>query len=467
MGRGRGNVNLRERCALHLYAGVMWALQPLLRAKLRRRARVEPGYAQHVSQRFGRELPERPMLPPGAPLVWVHAVSLGETRAAAVLVNALREALPGMRLLLTHTTATGRAEGEKCLQPGDAQTWLPWDTPAAVRRFLTHFRPHVGVLMETEVWPQLVAACGVHRIPLVLANARLNEVSLAKALRWSTLSRPAYSGLAQVCAQTVADAQRLRQLGAPAVGAWGNLKYDATPEPSQLAQAAAWRSAAPGGWPLTVLLASSREGEELQFLEEIRRLTHAGEAKIATNGDGLGRQPIRWWVVPRHPQRFDDVARLVEAQGFACVRRSAWSSSGPISDSSVSTNPLPTVWLGDSLGEMALYYALSDVALLGGSFGPYGGQNLIEAAACACPLVLGPHTHNFAEAADQALAAGAAVRVADMAQGVEAAVRWLSETPLQRSQAASAAVGFAQAHRGAARRMAAEVIRLVSLPPGR
>lgn len=440
-----------------------WSLQPLLRVKLARRARLEPGYARDVEQRFGRELPGRPVMARGAPLVWVHAVSLGETRAAAVLLRALRETLPGMQLLLTHTTATGRMDGESLLQSGDVQTWLPWDTPGAVSRFLTHFRPTVGVLMETEVWPQLVAGCRREGVPLFLANARLNERSLLKALRWPSLSRPAYAGLTQVCAQTEGDAQRLRQLGAPAEGAWGNLKFDATPDPAQLAQADSWRKAAGSAWCPIVMLASSREGEELLFLKEIKALALYGKGFVAPDFDDSCLTRVRWLLVPRHPQRFDEVVRLVRDQGFACNRRSAWSGAGPLD---VPDGDTPSIWVGDSVGEMALYYALSDVALLGGSFAPLGGQNLIEAAACACPLVLGPHTHNFAQAADQALAGGAAVRVEGMAAGLLAAVKWL-QTPAARTQAAAAAAAFATAHAGAAKQMAGAVARVISEPPGR
>jgi 3-deoxy-D-manno-octulosonic-acid transferase len=457
-------VNLRERCTLSVYGWVMWALQPLLRLKLARRARVEPGYANGVEQRFGHSLPARPQMAADQPLVWLHAVSLGETRAAAVLLRALRDVLPGMRLILTHSTATGLAEGAGLLQEGDVQSWLPWDTPGAVSRFLSHFRPNVGVLMETEVWPQLIQECHLQGIPMALVNARMNESSFAKALRWRALSRPAYAGLAQVCAQTETDALRLRQLGASAREAWGNLKFDAAPSREHLALAARWREASAGGLPFTIMLASSREGEEVQFLKEIRILSLDGIGSVAANFVCAELPPIRWLLVPRHPQRFNEVARLVSTEGFECSRRSTWGDTGP-------PNVRPeagghVVLLGDSLGEMALYYGMADVALLGGSFAPLGGQNLIEAAACACPLVLGPHTHNFADAAEQALNSGAAVRAADMAEGLRAAVAWL-RSPHERQRASDAGVAFAHAHKGAADRMAAAVARWVSAPPAR
>lgn len=407
-----------------LYSWLMVLIQPLLRRKLARRAVVEPGYAHAVEQRFGdyRSLP----LPPGPPLVWVHAVSLGETRAAAVLVAGLRRAYPGIRLLLTHGTATGWAQGTALLQDGDVQTWQPWDTPAAVQRFLQYFRPRLGLLMETEVWPNLVAACAAHAVPLCVVNARLSEKSLRQAQRLRWLSEPAYRGLRAVWAQTADDATRLRALGAPVVGVTGNFKFDADPDPVLLQRGRGWR--AQGSKPV-VLFASSREGEEHLFLQALK---------------GLGAQvagQVQWLLVPRHPQRFDEVAALVQAQGLVLSRRSAWTD-GPAA---------AQVWLGDSLGEMPLYFGLADLALLGGSFAPLGGQNLIEAAACACPLAMGPHTFNFSEAAEQAALAGAAFRVADMQAGVERVLGVLANPP-QLAQARQRALDWSQAHRGATAR---------------
>ena len=272
-----------------LYSAVTWCVQPLLLRKLRRRAVLEPGYAQAVGERFGRYPLHVDSLVPHSNtdllgrFVWIHAVSLGETRAAAILLVALRARFAGMRLLLTHSTATGRAEGEKLLQPGDVQVWLPWDTPGAVTRFLRKFRPVVGILMETEVWPNLVAACQQRGVPLVLANARFNEKSLRKAQRLQWLARPAYAGLAAVWAQTEEDAARLRAIGAPVRGVLGNLKFDVVPDAAQLAQGRDWRarSARP-----VVLLASSREGEEAIWLENIRQKTAPaldGKARAAIN----------------------------------------------------------------------------------------------------------------------------------------------------------------------------------------
>ena len=439
--------------ALWLYSALTWAAQPLLRRKLRRRAVAEPGYGEHIAERFGHYAPSLDRADRAAPLVWIHAVSLGETRAAAILLTALRQQLPGMRLLLTHGTATGRAEGAKLLQPGDVQVWQPWDTRAAVARFLQRFRPAVGLLMETELWPNLVAGCRAHGVPLALVNARLSDTSQRQAQRLAWLARPAYAALAAVWAQTELDAQRLRSLGAPVQAVLGNLKFDLVPDAAPLAQGRAWRthSARP-----VVLFASSREGEEALWLENAldlaskQPLSHTGHALAAIKSEVHQRQDVQWLIVPRHPQRFDAVAQLLEGAGLRVSRRSQWTDAPAPAD----------VWLGDSLGEMALYYGLADVALLGGSFAPLGGQNLIEAAACACPVVLGPHTFNFAEAADLACAAGAAQRVVDMAQGVAAACA-LAQERASLALARDTAAQFAQAHRGAAQATAAAAAQLL------
>jgi 3-deoxy-D-manno-octulosonic-acid transferase len=419
-----------------LYSGLLAAVQPLLLRKLRRRGRQEPGYLLAIGERFGRY--ETPATP-GA--LWIHAVSLGETRAAAILVQALRARDPSLRLLLTHGTATGRDEGQRLLQAGDQQAWLPWDTPGAVARFLDHFRPCAGVLMETEVWPNLAAACETRGLPLALANARLSDKSYRQTMRLRMLSRPAYSSLAAVWAQTEDDAQRLTAVGARVTAVVGNLKFDADPDAGQRVTGEAWRARL--GGPV-LMFASSREGEELEFLREV----------AAHRGRGL-----RWLLVPRHPQRFEEVARQATQAGLTVSRRSQWGNAGPDTDALQAD-----LWLGDTLGEMTLYYSLSDAALLGGSFAPLGGQNLIEAAACGCPILMGPHTFNFARASEHAVQAGAALRVEGMSQAVAQAVLLVSEAP-RRAAMVQAAARFAQAHRGAADRTAQAIFALMERTP--
>ena len=426
-----------------LYSILVSGAQLFLRRKLRRRGVAEPGYLHAIEERFGLYASKAE---PGA--LWIHAVSLGETRAAAILIERLRSLQPDLRILLTHGTATGRAEGERLLQGGDRQAWLPWDSPRAVRRFLNHFQPSAGVLMETEVWPNLVAASRARGLPLVLANARLSEKSLSKAQRLARLSRPAYASLTTVWAQTEGDAQRLAQAGATVKGVFGNLKFDASTDVAQLEQGRRWRVEA--ARPV-VMFASSREGEEADFfrvLKANRELAQAGWARRSTD---LIAPYVRWLVVPRHPQRFDEVAALAVQHGMTVSRRSQWTAGPEAAD----------VWIGDSLGEMALYYGLADVALLGGSFAPLGGQNLIEAAACGCPVVMGPHTFNFAEAAQLAQEAGAAMRVQNMEEAVRNAVA-LAGNVMRRGAAVQAATAFCAAHQGAATKTAEAVLALLA-----
>jgi len=413
------------------YSALLRGLTPVYLARLWWRGRRERTYRHAMAERLG--LYREPLPEPGA--LWVHAVSLGETRAAAPLIEALRRQRPGLRLLLTHSTATGREAGLALLQPGDRQAWLPYDTPGAVRRFLEHFRPAVGVLMETEIWPGLLMAARRARVPMVLANARLSDKSLHKGQRLQRLLSPAVASLKLVLAQTEADAQRLRQAGAQQVEVCGNLKFDMTPPPALLQQGQAWRDAL--ARPV-VLMFSSREGEEAPLLAAWQQLP--------------APRPLLL-LVPRHPQRFDAVAALVHAQGLSLARRSAWTEHPP------ADALLSDVWLGDSLGEMPLYFGCAQVALLGGSFAPLGGHNLIEAAACACPVVMGPHTFNFAQAAELALAARAALRVASLAEGTRVAAQ-LAAHPVEAADAAQRALEFATAHRGATERVAQRIAAL-------
>lgn len=439
--------------AFRLYALLMWLGQPLLRRKLARRGKQEPGYLEAIEERFGRYTQPAET---ASELVWVHAVSLGETRTAGILLKAVRAQHPGLRILLTHGTATGRAEGIALLQPGDVQVWQPWDSAGAVARFFDHFKPRLGLLMETEIWPTLVSSAGARGMPLVLVNGRLSEKSLQQALKMSLLSKPAYAALSAVYAQTDDDAQRFRQAGAVVAGVFGNLKFDAAADDAQQEKGKIWRRTL--AQPV-LMFASSREGEEALFLKEISAVAQSERAQIAiktvanevqpeepkANIEGAGSR-FKVLLVPRHPQRFNEVEALVTQHGLRVSRRSGWddAAGGPAAEDAQQAD----VWLGDSLGEMALYFSMSDVALLGGSFAPLGGQNLIEAAACGCPVVMGPHTFNFTEAAELAVEEGAARRVVDMEQGVRAA-RKLMDKPEARAAAVAAGLAFADRNRGA------------------
>ncbi len=364
-------------------------------------------------------------LPRSEKLVWVHAVSVGEARAAAPLVQGLRTALPDHVILMTCTTAAGRSTTRELYGESVQIAFLPYDYPGAVRRFLEYFRPRLGIIMETEVWPNLVAGCSMLRVPVVLANARMSEKSARGYARWASLARPAFRGLSAVCAQTAADAERLRALGARRVEVSGNLKFDVAPNAAQLAAGRAWRATL--GRPV-VLLASTREGEEELLLKEAARLP--ADVLIV--------------VVPRHPQRFDEVARLAQS------RRTQSSAAAPGD----------RVHLGDTMGEMAFYYAAADVALIGGSFRPLGGQNLIEAMAVGTPVITGPSMFNFAEATRLAVAAGAALQTADAASAIEAAIALL-ENAERRRHMGEAGLHFCDTHRGAAARQLAVCLQLM------
>jgi 3-deoxy-D-manno-octulosonic-acid transferase len=417
-----------------LYSFVLWLLTPVYLARLWWRGRAEPAYRKRLGERLGRYA-LKPRRGQGG-VVWVHAVSFGETRAAAPLVQALRAELPQMRLLLTCSTATGVAAGTDLLRPEDDQTWFPYDTPGAVRRFLRRYRPAVGVIMETEIWPNLMHAARNAQVPMVLANARLSAKSQRKGRRFEILLRPALASFNRVLAQTSRDAQRLRESGAKPVEVCGNTKFDITPPPLLLARGRQWRQA------LTrpvVLMAVSREGEDQPLLDAWRALPEPRPLLV---------------VVPRHPQRFNEIAALIERNGFSLQRRSSWVETPPPGAGNAD------VWLGDTMGEMPLYYAMSDVALLGGSFAPLGGQNLIEAAACGCPLVMGPHTFNFEDAALLAIEAGAAVRMKDLHHAVRRAVALVHDP--RRQDWVDAALAFAGGHRGATERMAQRIAMLLT-----
>jgi 3-deoxy-D-manno-octulosonic-acid transferase len=415
------------------YSNLLRLLTPVYVLRLWWRGRAEPLYRHAIGERLGDYRGE---LRQGA--LWVHAVSLGETRAAAALVDALRRLHPTLRLLLTHSTATGREAGQALLREGDVQAWLPYDTPGVVQRFFAQFKPAVGVLMETEIWPNLLHAAQEAKVPMVLANARLSVKSHRQGQRLSVVMQPAAASLALVLAQTEDDATRLRDSGARDVVVCGNLKFDITPDEALLARGRRWREAL--ARPV-VLAAVTREGEEAMLLAAWMR-------------QPADPRPLLL-IVPRHPQRFDEVAALVQQAGLVLARRSQWT------DAPDEAQLCADAWLGDSMGEMPLYYGAADVALLGGSFAPLGGQNLIEAAACACPVVMGPHTFNFAEAARLSLEAGASVRVADMNEGVIRALELAGHD--ERDAVAQRAMAFAAQHRGAAQRMAQRIEPLLTL----
>jgi 3-deoxy-D-manno-octulosonic-acid transferase len=410
------------------YRLLLWLALPLVLARLWWRARQEPRYGENPGERFGFY-----RTAPGKPVIWLHAVSLGETRAAEPLLRALRDRHPDCDLLITQMTATGREAAQQLLGGSARVAWLAYDYPSAVRRFLRHFQPRLGILMETEIWFHLVAECERARVPLVLANARMSEKSARGYAVVGPLVRGALGGLSAVAAQTAEDAERLRLLGARTVEVTGNLKFDVEPGAGSDSLAAQFRQRF--GNRAVFLAASTREGEEGLLLGALEQISLRNALMV---------------IVPRHPQRFDAVAQLIAARGLKFVRRSA----GTVLEADC------RIVLGDSMGEMAAYYRACDVAFVGGSLLAYGGQNLIEACAAGVPVLVGPYTYNFAQAAESAVAAGAALRVTGAEDALRQASSLLFDAGL-RERMGRAGIAFCATHRGATQRTLALCERLL------
>ncbi|UXZ61893.1 lipid IV(A) 3-deoxy-D-manno-octulosonic acid transferase [Burkholderia multivorans] len=431
-----------------IYRALWWLVAPLAVVRLYVRSRKEHGYREHIGERFGYGAGRSP--DDRAPLIWVHAVSVGETRAAQPLIDALMRARPDARILLTHMTPSGRATGEQLFGDRVLRCYLPYDMPGAVRRFLRTWRPTLGLVMETEVWPTLIDECRRADVPLVLTNARMSARSYRRAAKFGAATRDVFGGFSRVLAQSPADAERLTSLGARNVTVLGNLKFDMTTPPELAARGHAWRDAI-GTRPVWVA-ASTRENEEALVLQAFAAMKTPDALLL---------------LVPRHPQRFAEVEALVARNGLKCVRRSAWAADAAAlaAGRPAAAEPLPgdvTVLLGDSMGELGAYYAASDVAFIGGSLLPLGGQNLIEACAVGVPVVIGPHVFNFTQATADAVSAGAALQVADpldLAHVLDA----LFADNARRIAMGAAAAAFAARHRGATARTVDVLAAL--LPP--
>ena len=407
-----------------VYAALWLAAIPFVLARLAWRSRRQPGYLQALPERFGAYAPV-----PEGPRIWIHAVSVGETRAAAPVIEALARRHPAHRILVTHMTPTGRATGVELFGDRVERAWLPYDMGFAARRFLAHYRPQFGILLETEIWPRLLEECAGAGVPVVLANARMSAQSARRYARFPAFTRWALANLSGVAAQTAVDAQRLRALGARAVEVTGNVKFDLA-LPHDILQRGAQFRARFGASRKVWVAGSTREGEEAELLAAFAALDADPAALLV--------------IVPRHPQRFDEVAAAARSRGFVTARR---SDAGDVA-------PGVRIVVGDSMGEMLAYYAAADVAIMGGSLLPYGSQNLIEPCALGKPVIVGPHTYNFEEAAEEAIHAGAALRVRDAREALAAAAE-LSRDTARRERMGESARAFVAAHRGAVDRLMA------------
>lgn len=422
-----------------LYSFLWWLILPLALFRLWWRGRKEPGYRLHVAERLG-------YYPPAATAensIWIHAVSVGETRAAEPLVRALLSACPQKNILLTCMTPAGRAAGQELFgsNPRIAQAYLPYDIPFMMRRFIRHFRPALCILMETEIWPNLINQCNQHRIPVALVNARLSERSLKKGKRFASLIGPAANGIQCVAAQTETDAARLAQFGSSRVTVAGSVKFDVTPPKAAILQGKQLRRAI--GARAVLICASTRDGEEALILDALENLAPPSTLLI---------------IVPRHIRRFDEVAALITERKLSMARRSEMPADFSLAGA---LSPDVQVLLGDSMGEMFAYYAASDVAFIGGSLKPFGGQNLIEACALGVPVITGEHTFNFEAITTDAIKQGAALRVASAAELMQNAGLLLN-TPQKRQEMGEKARRFALSQQGATERTLAVLSPLLA-----
>lgn len=423
-----------QRC---FYTLLIYLALPFTPLKLLWRGIKQREYLHHWAERFGFYTQAVTK-----PVIWLHCVSVGETRAAAPLVQALQAQYPQHQILLTHATPTGRATSEQLFANSVLRCYLPYDTPAMVRRFLKHFKPVVGVLMETELWFNLIAACHAQQVPLLLLNARLSARSAKGYARVDTLMRQGLQQLTCIAAQTQQDADRFNAFNAPNVSVMGNLKFDVTPPEDALSRGQYLRTLLGKDRPV-LLAASTRDGEEVMILDAV------ASADIPN---------LLTVIVPRHPQRFDEVANLLTKRGLSYCRRSEFAMGSVAAD--IHTNG---VVLGDSMGEMFTYYAACDVALIGGSFLPLGGQNLLEAFAMGKPVLVGEHTFNFAEATEQAVAVCAAWRIQDVASLSQALIG-LMQNKEKQSAMGQAGLAFMAKSKGANQNALLLITKVLAAP---
>lgn len=420
-----------------VYTALIHMVALLLPVKLLWRGLKQPEYRQHVAERYGFYNQSV-----SGKLIWVHCVSVGETRATQPLIQALLKEYPQHQILMTHGTPTGRETGAQILREEIAsgrvlQAYLPVDTPGAAKRFFAHFKPALGLLMETELWFHLIAEASRRQIPVALLSARLSEKSARGYAKLGKLTQDCLQQLSLVAAQTEADAQRLQALGAKNVMICGNLKFDVTPPADSVANGARLRELL-GTDRIVLMAASTREGEEAIILDALKKLEPTQSRLLLL-------------LVPRHPQRFTEVESLLKERGLRYVLRTEIQQ--PL-DADVQ------VVLGNSMGEMYTYYAASDFAVMGGSLQPLGGQNLIEAAAMGVPTILGPNMFNFAQVTREAVAANAAVQLADVAELADQ-VDALAGGVEKRKVMAQAAKGFTLRHRGTTERLIKTILELL------
>jgi 3-deoxy-D-manno-octulosonic-acid transferase len=419
-----------------LYTALFYLGLPLVAIRLWLRARKAPAYAKRIGERFTLGMPT---LQPGG--IWVHAVSVGESIAAAPMIRALLERYPALPITVTCMTPTG-SERIQALFANEARIqhcYLPYDLPCAAARFLDRVQPKLAVIMETELWPNHIHQCAKRGIPVALANGRLSQRSAKGYGRFSKLTAPMLAEMSLLAVQTEAEAQRFRDLGArpESVEVTGSIKFDLTIDPQLLQRATELRSQWQAQDRPVWIAASTHEGEDEVVLDAHRRL-------LANHPDAL------LILVPRHPERFNSVFELCQREGFATVRRSTGAN----------VDAQTRVLLGDTMGELLFLYALADSAFVGGSLVPNGGHNLLEPAALAKPVLSGPHLFNFLDIAAQLREAGALAEVDD-AEGLAVEVQRLFELPRDAQRMAEAGLAVMRRNQGALQRLLDGLARLI------
>jgi len=383
-----------------IYTLLLYLLVPLMLLRLLWRSLSAPGYRRRIGERFGR-LP--PLPTQGG--VWIHAVSVGEVQASAPLLQRLRLTHPRLPLLVTTTTPTGSSRLSELFGEGVMHVYAPYDIPVVVRRFLDATRPRLAIFIETEVWPNILLECQRRGIATLLANARLSERSARGYAQFGAFARETFGRLDRVAAQTERDARCFAALGVPEerLMVTGSIKFDVRLPPGLEEQAAVLKRIWGVDRPVWIA-ASTHEGEDEQVLVAHRKVLAILPKALLV-------------LVPRHPERFSRVGQRILREGFSLVRRSEDRPCGAGVE----------VFLGDSMGELPMFFAAADVAFVGGSLVPHGGHNLLEPAALGVPVVTGPHLFNFTRIAEMLFAADAALRVESASTLAATVSAWLQD----------------------------------------
>ena len=410
------------------YTVALYCVAPLLAGWLLWRGRRNPAYLRRIGEHFG--LGARIAADRGC--VWIHAVSVGEVQAAAPIVKALRSRYPDETIVVTSTTSTGAGRISKAFGGGVVHRYFPFDLPGSVARFLNRAAPRAAIIMEAEIWPNLLEECRRRGIPVILANVRLSERSAAGYRRFRGLFAPVLADVAAIAAQSGEDARRLASIGAPpdVIKVTGSTKFDIPMLASLREEAAALRR----NWGSSRdiwIAASTHNGEESLVLDAFKQVLDAIPGSLLV-------------LVPRHPERFREVGAYVRRRGFQSVMR----SQRPVDCSGVE------VFIGDTMGELPLFYAAADVAFVGGTLIERGGHNVLEPAALGLPVLFGPHVFNFAEISRRLIEAGGARTVDDAASLGRAVVDYLRDADLRHTTGARGRA-FVEGNRGAGDRVVA------------